>query len=148
MIWYLVHKLLPPVEQKVVNSYLSLNSFYYKSCLELLKTVKDTPVSYQTTVCSPHTQRVMQDAWESQRVGEWVCPRFTIKGFWWLPRGSAISTPRQDLASSPIMIPPPQQRVRWSFLNRDGRREVAGWNGKEKRSRLQAICGNEREFLI
>lgn len=74
----------------------------------------------------------IQDVWAS--VGVWVskcAPPCAIKGFWWLPRGSAISAQRQELVSPPIMTSPPQKRVRWSFLNRDGRSRVAGWKGNE-----------------
>lgn len=45
-----------------------------------------------------------------------------------------ISTKKQKLASPPIMISPPQRRVRWSFLNQDGKRGGGKWQGgKEKR---------------
>lgn len=82
--------------------------------------------------CFQREMEAIQDVWAS--VGVWVSkcvPPCAIKGFWWLPRGSAISAQRQELVSPPIMTSPPQKRVRWSFLNRDGRSKVAGWKGNE-----------------
>lgn len=60
------------------------------------------------------------------------------KAFGGRRKAPPLSTKRQELASSPIMTSPPQKRVRWSFLNQDGkrRRKVAGWKGKEEVRRV------------
>lgn len=80
--------------------------------------------------CFQREMEAIQDVWASV-----VCGCLSVSllvpskafGDW----GSAISAQRQELVSPPIMTSPPQKRVRWSFLNRDGRSRVAGWKGNE-----------------
>lgn len=98
---------------------------------------RSTAVSYRGHRCSSH----FSTDWGHAKCMRMrfcafvrVCPPYTIKSFWWVPQGTTISTKKQKLASPPIMISPPQKRVRWSFLNQDGKRGGGKWQGgKEKR---------------
>lgn len=106
-----------------------------------------TPVSYQATVIA----HVFEDCLRPCKMyeGVFLCGCYECvllmpsKAFGGRRKGSTISTKRQELASLPIMTSPPQRRVRWSFLNLDGkrRRKVAGWKGKEEVRRVLPFAG-------